>query len=97
MLICNAGTLENDTLDTLDFHVCRHHYDVNALGPLRTVCALRDRLRAGSKVVLIGSKLGSIGSNTSGARVRLIGTPARPLASPHATSELPLRRRSAAH
>jgi short-subunit dehydrogenase len=69
LVICNAGTLKNDSLDTLNFIDIRHQFEINALGPLRTFKALRQKLRSGSKVVLIGSMLGSIERNKTGSRV----------------------------
>ena len=62
LLLLNAGIFANDTLDNLDFDAMRNMFDVNALGPLRVVNALRSKLSEGSKIVLIGSKMGSIGS-----------------------------------
>jgi NAD(P)-dependent dehydrogenase (short-subunit alcohol dehydrogenase family) len=67
LLINNAGILLwNDTLDALDVSGIRRQFEVNALGPLRLTAALRPRLRAGSKVGLITSRMGSIDDNTSG-------------------------------
>lgn len=66
VLINNAGVLTNQTLDTLNFEAIRGQYEVNALGPLRITAALRHQLDAGSKVVIITSRMGSIGDNTSG-------------------------------
>jgi NAD(P)-dependent dehydrogenase (short-subunit alcohol dehydrogenase family) len=66
-LICNAGILRHDGLDDdpgLDD--VRAQLEVNALGPLRVVKALRRRLRRGGKIALITSRMGSIGDNGSG-------------------------------
>jgi NAD(P)-dependent dehydrogenase (short-subunit alcohol dehydrogenase family) len=65
-LICNAGVLREDDLDHLNFDDIRAQFEVNALGPLRTVRALRSSLGAGSKVALITSRMGSIADNGSG-------------------------------
>jgi NAD(P)-dependent dehydrogenase (short-subunit alcohol dehydrogenase family) len=65
-LINNAGILARMELDALDFAAIREQFEVNALGPLRVTAALRDKLRRGSKVGLITSRMGSIGDNTSG-------------------------------
>jgi NAD(P)-dependent dehydrogenase (short-subunit alcohol dehydrogenase family) len=65
-LICNAGILRDDDLDTVDVEEVRAQLEVNALGPLRTVTALRGRLRRGAKIALITSRMGSIGDNGSG-------------------------------
>jgi NAD(P)-dependent dehydrogenase (short-subunit alcohol dehydrogenase family) len=66
VLLLNAGILKADGLDTLGLDTLREQLEVNALGPLRVVLALRRTLRRGSKIALITSRMGSIGDNTSG-------------------------------
>ena len=68
LLINNAGILLRETLDDLDFAQMRRQFEVNALGPLRVTKALLPTLQRGSKVILITSRMGSIGDNTSGSR-----------------------------
>ena len=75
LVICNAGLFVNGGLDDLNYDDIRKCFEVNALGPLRTVQALRPKLRAGSKVVVIGSLMGSISNNMNGARVRFAFCP----------------------
>src|SRR5262245_10437729 len=65
-LICNAGVLREDGLDDVSFDDVRAQLEVNALGPLRTVKALRANLGRGARVALITSRMGSIGDNGSG-------------------------------
>jgi NAD(P)-dependent dehydrogenase (short-subunit alcohol dehydrogenase family) len=65
-LYCNAGILREDGLPDVDFDDVRAQLEVNALGPLRTVKALRLNLRRGSKIALVTSRMGSIGDNGSG-------------------------------
>ena len=65
-LVCNAGILERDSLADPGFECVRRQFEVNALGPLRVVHALRDRLADGAKVALITSRMGSVEDNTSG-------------------------------
>ncbi|NER27769.1 MAG: SDR family oxidoreductase [Symploca sp. SIO1C4] len=67
VLINNAGILEKNTLDNLDFDSIRWQFEVNSLGALRVTQALLVNLRAGSKVAIITSRMGSIGDNTSGS------------------------------
>src|ERR1700679_915143 len=43
-LVCNAGILHEDDLDGLDLNDVRAQIEVNALGPLRMVAALRRNL-----------------------------------------------------
>jgi NAD(P)-dependent dehydrogenase (short-subunit alcohol dehydrogenase family) len=41
-------------------------YNLNALGPLRTICALEDNLQSGGKVGIVTTRMASIGDNGSG-------------------------------
>ncbi len=66
ILVNNAGILRRTSLDALDFDSIREQFEVNAMGPLRVVDTLRPHLRAGSKVAIITSRMGSITDNTSG-------------------------------
>jgi NAD(P)-dependent dehydrogenase (short-subunit alcohol dehydrogenase family) len=66
VLINNAGILKRVTLDNLDFNSIREQFEVNALGALRMTHALLPNLKAGSKIVLMTSRMGSIDDNTSG-------------------------------
>eukprot|EP01025_Chloroclados_australasicus_P013009 TRINITY_DN16204_c0_g1_i4.p1 TRINITY_DN16204_c0_g1~~TRINITY_DN16204_c0_g1_i4.p1 ORF type:complete len:255 (-),score=40.06 TRINITY_DN16204_c0_g1_i4:353-1045(-) len=68
LLICNAGILKNDEWGNIDYESCRVHFDVNALGPIRTVEALAGKLQSGAKVIVLGSLLGSMGNNVKGGR-----------------------------
>lgn len=65
-LINNAGILKRVTLENLDFDSIREQFEVNALGALRITHALLPNLTANSKIVLMTSRMGSIGDNTSG-------------------------------
>jgi NAD(P)-dependent dehydrogenase (short-subunit alcohol dehydrogenase family) len=65
-LVNNAGVLERDTLDSLDFDSIERQFQVNAMGPLRVTAALRANLTQGSKVFVITSRMGSVEDNTSG-------------------------------
>ena len=66
ILINNAGIVERISLDNLDFDSIRRQFEVNAIAPLRLTSALLPNLSSGSKVVLMTSRMGSIGDNTSG-------------------------------
>ena len=66
VLINNAGMLDRVTLADLDIDSIRQQFEVNAIGPLRVTCALLPNLTEGSKVVMMTSRMGSIGDNTSG-------------------------------
>ena len=65
-LVHVAGIMHLDTLDTVDEQDARLQFEINTLGPLRTVRALRGLLGAGSKVGILTSRVGSLGDNTSG-------------------------------
>ena len=66
LLINNAGIMFEDDIDSIDIDAVRLQFEVNTLGPLNVVLALRNRLRAGSRIINISSRLGSIGDNGSG-------------------------------
>jgi NAD(P)-dependent dehydrogenase (short-subunit alcohol dehydrogenase family) len=66
VLINNAGIIQRVSLESLDFGSIRQQFEVNALGALRMTHHLLPHLVAGSKVVLMTSRMGSIGDNTSG-------------------------------
>ena len=68
VLINNAGILTHESLDDLDFPRMRLQFEVNALGPLRLTAALLPLMGRGGKVVIVTSRMGSIGDNTSGGR-----------------------------
>jgi NAD(P)-dependent dehydrogenase (short-subunit alcohol dehydrogenase family) len=66
VLINNAGILIPTSLDKLDFDAVRQQFEVNAMGPLRVVTALRERLGDGAKIAIVTSRMGSIADNGSG-------------------------------
>ena len=66
VLVVMAGVLERVSLDHLDVDAIRRQFEVNALGPLLAVHALRRCLRDGSKIGLVTSRMGSISDNDSG-------------------------------
>lgn len=68
LLINCAGILTRESLEELNVGAIRTQFEVNSLGPLRVTHALLPNLREGSKVIVITSRMGSIGDNTSGAR-----------------------------
>ena len=66
LLIHNAGILKREKWPELDFDGIREQFEVNTLGPLRVVQALRGHLVADGKVAIVTSRMGSIEDNTSG-------------------------------
>lgn len=68
-LVLNAGILGKEAFGQIDaegFERMRRQFEVNALGPLRVVQALRGQLHAGSKVGIVTSRMGSMADNGSG-------------------------------
>lgn len=65
-VILNAGILESNSLEDLDPASLRRQFEVNALAPLLLSRALLGNLQAGSKLVLMSSRMGSIDDNSSG-------------------------------
>ena len=66
VLINNAGIAKRDALGALDYDAIRRQIEVNTLGPLRVTEALLGRLKPGSTVAFITSRIGSLGDNHSG-------------------------------
>ena len=66
LLINNAGIAERDALGAFDYDAIRRQFEVNTLGPLRVTEALLGRLKPGSRVAFITSRIGSLGDNHSG-------------------------------
>ncbi|MGB3512093.1 MAG: SDR family oxidoreductase [Microcoleaceae cyanobacterium] len=66
VLINNAGIVERNSLNNLDFDSIRKQFEVNALGTLRLTHALLPLMKSGSKIAIITSRMGSIDDNTSG-------------------------------
>lgn len=70
VLICNAGILrlEPGNFEELPTHFnsMMETYNVNTIGPIRCVWALRNQLQKGSKVAIITSRVGSLADNGSG-------------------------------
>lgn len=67
VLINNAGIFGNEPFSALDYDRIREHFEVNALGALRVTAAVQGLLGKGSKIILITSRMGSIGDNGSGS------------------------------
>ena len=65
-LIHNAGMLYREGLEQLSFDHVRQQFETNALGPLRVTRGLLENLHAGSKILIVSSKVGSIGENVTG-------------------------------
>ncbi|MDB6063192.1 MAG: short-chain dehydrogenase/reductase superfamily protein [Verrucomicrobiaceae bacterium] len=66
VIVHNAGVMTFETLQDLDLQRIRRQLDINTVAPLRITQALLPNLRAGSKIVLITSRMGSIDDNSSG-------------------------------
>ncbi|MBW4663986.1 MAG: SDR family oxidoreductase [Chroococcus sp. CMT-3BRIN-NPC107] len=67
VLINNAGIIKGVTLEQLDFDSIREQFEVNALSALRVTQVLLPRIKAGGKVAIMTSRMGSIADNTSGS------------------------------
>lgn len=69
LLICNAGILRDEPFTDLqngDFSKIEEQFQVNTLGPVKTLMSFLPYLKAGSKVAMITSRMGSIADNSSG-------------------------------
>jgi NAD(P)-dependent dehydrogenase (short-subunit alcohol dehydrogenase family) len=63
-----SGIMSIDMLGELDFEQAKLEFDVNALGPLRTVEACLPLLTEGAKIGIITSRIGSLTDNSSGGQ-----------------------------
>jgi NAD(P)-dependent dehydrogenase (short-subunit alcohol dehydrogenase family) len=61
-----AGVLGLDELGSIDYDDVRRQLEINTIGPLRTIEAIRDLLHDGSKVGIVTSRVGSLADNSSG-------------------------------
>jgi NAD(P)-dependent dehydrogenase (short-subunit alcohol dehydrogenase family) len=66
LLVHNAGLLFEDTLSDIDVDDVRRQFELNAVAPLLMTRALLPNLPRGARVVLITSRMGSMGDNGSG-------------------------------
>ena len=66
LLIHSAGILTNENLDDLNIDRIRAQFETNTLGPLRVISGLRGNLKAGAKVGILSSRVGSLDDNGSG-------------------------------
>jgi len=66
LLISNAGILHADQLESATSTSVLEQLQVNAMAPLFLTRALLPRMKPGSKVAIITSRMGSISDNTSG-------------------------------
>jgi NAD(P)-dependent dehydrogenase (short-subunit alcohol dehydrogenase family) len=67
-LLNNAGVMKRRYLGNMDFESAAWQFAVNALGPLRVTEAMLPLLKAGAKVGIVTSRMGSIADNTSGGQ-----------------------------
>lgn len=65
ILIHNAGILRSDRFPDLSLASLREQFEVNTLGPLKTLLGLCELLPHGSKFGILSSRVGSIGDNSS--------------------------------
>ena len=66
VLINNAAIVERFSLENLDINSIRRQFEVNSIAPLKLTHALLPNLKAGSKIIIMTSRMGSIEDNTSG-------------------------------
>lgn len=65
ILIHNSGILKGDSFPDIDLNSMREQFEVNSLGPLKSVLALKEKLTKGSKIGLVSSRVGSLEDNSS--------------------------------
>lgn len=68
LLVNNAGILDSMSLSELNTNSMKRQYEVNAIAPLMVTQRLLNNMKAGAKVVIITSRMGSVTDNTSGGQ-----------------------------
>ena len=63
-----AGVMTLDELGSIDYDKLLWEFQINAVGPLRTIEASLPLLGEGSKVGIVTSRVGSLGDNSSGGQ-----------------------------
>lgn len=67
-LIHVAGILRNESIQDMNYETIIEQFEINTLGPIKSVIAFKDSLKSGAKVGLLTSRMGSIEDNDSGGR-----------------------------
>jgi len=65
-VLINAGVLRRMSLDAIDYDAVRLQLEVNAIGPLRVAAAVWPKMDTPGKIVILTSRMGSMGDNESG-------------------------------
>jgi NAD(P)-dependent dehydrogenase (short-subunit alcohol dehydrogenase family) len=68
MLVHVAGILRDESLEEMNFGTIGEQMAVNAMGPLMSIMGLLPRIKAGGKIAVLTSRMGSIADNSSGGR-----------------------------
>jgi NAD(P)-dependent dehydrogenase (short-subunit alcohol dehydrogenase family) len=63
-----AGVMTLDELGKIDYDKLNWEFQINTVGPLRTIEAALPLLKDGSKVGIVTSRVGSLGDNSSGGQ-----------------------------
>ncbi|QNO27216.1 SDR family oxidoreductase [Sphingopyxis sp. OPL5] len=63
-----AGVMTLDELGKIDYDRLNWEFQINTVGPLRTIEASLPLLQEGSKVGIVTSRVGSLGDNSSGGQ-----------------------------
>lgn len=66
LLINNAGILEDDSLENMNYDSIIKQFETNAVGALKTSVILLSLLKPGGKIIMISSRMGSLADNASG-------------------------------
>lgn len=66
LVIYNAGILIQDKLDSAEYQNLENQFKINAIAPMMLSQSISKNLSAGSRLVFITSRMGSIEDNTSG-------------------------------
>lgn len=68
LLVHVAGILRDENLESMNFETIGEQLAVNSMGPLMSILGLLPKIKAGGKIGVLTSRMGSITDNTSGGR-----------------------------
>ena len=68
LLYNNAGLLTDENLSNMNWDRIQNQFEVNTLGPLKVTHTLLDLVPEGGRIVVMTSRMGSIGDNDKGGR-----------------------------
>jgi len=68
LMIHNSGIWRTEMIDSMNYETIREQFEINTLGPIKSVMTLLPTLSNKAKIGVMSSRMGSIADNSSGGR-----------------------------